>query len=88
MRIAWTRLAWAQYTALQAEDRPLVERINRLLSAIVRDPFRGEGKPEPLRNELSGWWSRRIAGEHRLIYRIGGQGEDRILLIAQCRRHY
>jgi toxin YoeB len=88
MLVAWTEDAWDEYVTWQATDREILRRINRLIAAIRRDPFRGEGKPEPLRGDLSGWWSRRITEEHRLVYRVRGTGDDQILIIAQCRLHY
>ncbi len=66
----------------------LLRRINALIEDCRRSPFRGIGKPEPLGGNLSGWWSRRIDDEHRLIYRVGGKGEAQVLEIAQCRYHY
>ena len=69
-------------------DRKLALRLIALVEAILRDPFTGIGKPEPLRGILSGWWSRRITGEHRLVYRVVGTGASRELQIAQCRYHY
>jgi len=86
--VAWSARAWDEYVAWQAEDRAVARRINRLIEAIRRDPFRGEGKPEPLRGELSGFWSRRITEEHRLVYRVKGAGEEQMLQIAQSRLHY
>jgi toxin YoeB len=74
--------------AWQVTDRKMLRRISRLIEAIRRDPFRGEGKPEPLRNALSGWWSRRITVEHRLVHRVTGKGADQVLTIAQCRLHH
>ncbi len=68
----------------QQADRKILKRINDLIKAISRDPFEGIGKPEPLRHGLSGYWSRRINDEHRLVYKV--EGED--LLIAMCRYHY
>jgi toxin YoeB len=71
------------------ENEPdMVPRIFRLIEECRRNPFKGVGKPEPLRNELSGWWSRRIDREHRLIYRVTGSGNAQTLQIAQCRYHY
>ncbi len=71
-------------------DRRLKElaRVNALLKKCMRDPFRGTGKPEPLGGNLSGWWSRRIDREHRLVYRVTGKGEAQPLEVAQCRYHY
>lgn len=68
----------------QQADKKILKRINDLIKAISRDPFEGIGKPEPLRHGLSGYWSRRINDEHRLVYKL--EGED--LLIAMCRYHY
>jgi toxin YoeB len=72
------------YLYWQAHDRKLLERINGLIKECLRTPFAGTGKPEPLRGSLSGWWSRRITQEHRLVYRPSENG----LLIAQCRYQY
>jgi toxin YoeB len=70
-------------------DPGLLERINRLIEDARRTPFTGLGKPEPLKGEFSGFWSRRINGEHRLIYRVSGQaGTDQRIEIAACRYHY
>ncbi|MFM1975649.1 MAG: hypothetical protein RL145_495 [Pseudomonadota bacterium] len=66
----------------------MLARISKLIEHFRRSPFQGIGKPEPLKNELRGWWSRRIDGEHRLVYRVTGTGEDQRLEIAQCRYHY
>ena len=66
----------------------LVERINALLHDIERNPFKGIGKPEPLRGDLAGWWSRRITGDHRFVYRTRGAGDDQRIEIAACRYHY
>jgi toxin YoeB len=82
------RAAWAQYVAWQVEDIRVVERINTLLKEISRDPFRGTGKPEPLGQNMSGWWSRRISHEHRLVYRVNGKGDAQVIEVAQCRYHY
>ena len=71
-----------------AHDPKTLARLNALIQDTRRSPFRGIGKPEPLRESLAGWWSRRIDGEHRLVYRVAGKGEDQVLEIAQCRYHY
>ena len=76
--------AWAQYLYWQATDQKMLGRINLLIKQVRRTPFTGIGKPEPPRGKLSGWWSRRINQEHRLIYRATDDG----LFIAQCRHHY
>ena len=66
-----------------------VEKINDLIKAAQRDPFKGIGKPEPLKNELRGYWSRRITGEHRLVYAVEGKkGVDQKMTIIQCKFHY
>jgi toxin YoeB len=70
-------------------DQIMLERVNRLIEDARRTPFTGLGKPEPLRRNLAGWWSRRINGEHRLIYRVAGPpGPDQRIEIASCRYHY
>lgn len=66
----------------------MLARVNALLKECKRDPFRGTGKPEALKRDLSGWWSRRITSEHRLVYRVTGSGEAQALEVAQCRYHY
>lgn len=77
------------YRVWLAQDRTTIEKINRLIDDIERRPFRGLGKPEPLKGDLSGWWSRRITGEHRLVYRVvGARGADQRIEIAACRYHY
>ena len=88
MNVLFTRDGWADYLAWQASDPDVVERINRLIAEIQRTPFTGLGKPEPLRRNLAGWWSRRLNGEHRLVYRVVGQGEAQRLEIMACRFHY
>lgn len=88
MLIAWTEIAWQDYLQWQAEDDKILTAINDLIKDIKRDPFRGLGKPEPLKHDLRGWWSRRITGEHRLVYRLQGKDDGQQLVIAQCRYHY
>ena len=82
MRLVFTATAWSQY--LSHTDRKLVKRINDLIADVMRNGYEGIGKPEPLRGELSGFWSRRIDREHRLVYRMT---EDDVEIIA-CRYHY
>ncbi len=84
MKLVFANEAWEDYLYWQKQDRKLVERINKLIREIQREPFSGVGKPEPLKHALSGFWSRRITDEHRMVYRIEG-GE---LQIAQLRFHY
>ena len=80
----WDDDAWNDYLYWQDVDRKMVKKFNALIKDIERTPFEGLGKPEPLKHALSGFWSRRIDPEHRLIYRI----RDDKLEIAQCRYHY
>lgn len=84
MNISWTNLAWDDYVYWQKNDKAILKRINTLINAILRSPFEGIGKPEPLRFELTGKWSRRIDEEHRLVYEI----KQKELIILQCRYHY
>jgi len=84
MKLIFSEQAWDDYLHWQTHDPKLVARINGLIKECARTPFKGTGKPEPLRGALSGWWSRRITQEHRLVYRPSEEG----LLIAQCRYHY
>lgn len=79
----WSDSAWEEYIAWQTKDIKLL-RINQLIRDAERDPFRGIGKPEPLKGNRSGWWSRRIDDDNRLIYRV----RNGILEIAQCGTHY
>jgi len=84
MKLIFADAAWEDYLYWQSQDRRMVERINKLIKAIQREPFEGIGKPEPLRHALSGYWSRRITEENRMVYRFEGDA----LLIAQLRYHY
>lgn len=88
MNVLWTDLAWEDYLHWQAADPKTVEKINALVKEIRRVPFQGLGKPEPLRGNLAGWWSRRITGDHRLVYRIRGKDDEKLVEIAACRYHY
>lgn len=88
MNLVFSERAWNQYLHWQAEDEKLLARLNALLKECTRDPFRGTGRPEPLSGNLSGWWSRRINQEHRLVYRVTGKGGAQALEVAQCRYHY
>lgn len=84
MKLIFSEQAWEDYLYWQKTDKKLMERINFLVKDISRSPFLGIGKPEPLKNALSGYWSRRINDEHRIVYRIA----DGSMLIAQLRYHY
>ncbi len=88
MRLVFTDRAWEDYLHWQAIDANVAERVNALIKECRRDPFKGTGKPEPLKGDLSGWWSRRITLEDRLVYRVAGAGVEQRLEIAQCRFHY
>ena len=88
MKVIFSSQSWDEYVAWQAENPKLAARLNRLIYNTTRDPFRGIGKPEPLRENWKGWWSRRIDDEHRLLYRVTGAGDDQRLEIAQCRYQY
>ena len=88
MKLAWTIQAWEDYQYWRAADEKIFRSINDLINDTRKTPFKGLGKPEPLKYGLKGWWSRRITGEHRLVYRVSGKGKDQKLEIAQCRYHY
>jgi len=88
VKLLWTAAAWEDYLFWQTNDPGALEKVNGLLKDIRRSPFRGLGKPEPLRGVLAGWWSRRITGEHRLVYRVAGAGTDQRIEIVACRYHY
>lgn len=84
MRLIWADEAWEDYIYWQQNDKKVLKKINTLIKDIKREPFNGLGEPEPLKYNWSGYFSRRITKEHRLIYKI----VDNQLLIAQCRYHY
>ncbi len=84
MKIIFSESAWEDYLYWQQTDKRLLKRTNELIQAIKRDSFVGIGKPEPLKHGFSGYWSRRINDEHRIVYKV----QDEALLIAQCRGHY
>ncbi len=84
MRVIWAPGAWQDYLYWSRADVRVRDKINTLIADIQRSPFTGLGKPEPLKRNLRGFWSRRITREHRLVYRI----EAGVLQIAQCRFHY
>lgn len=89
MNVLFSKTAWEQYLNWQEEDSKIVERIHHLIKAIQREPFKGIGKPEPLRQNLKGYWSRRITSEHRLVYRIvGSSKEEQRIEVLTCRFHY
>jgi len=84
MNIVFSKSAFADYIEWAKIDKKIFNRINDLIKDISRTPFKGKGKPEPLRNELSGFWSRRIDKEHRLVYKV----ENNNLYIVACKYHY
>jgi toxin YoeB len=89
MDFVFTPNGWQDFQYWIENDHETVLRINELLKAIRQNPFQGIGKPEPLKYDLKGWWSRRITGEHRLVYKVSGtKGDDQKCLIIQCRFHY
>ena len=84
MKITWTLTAWEDYLYWQSIDKSKLKRINELIKAITREPFKGIGNPEALKHDLQGFWSRRIDSEHRLVYLI----QENTLCIIACRYHY
>lgn len=84
MKVIFDRSAWEDYVGWQVENKVIFKRINELIKAMLRDPYAGPGKPEPLKHALAGCWSRRIAAEHRLVYAV----REDVLHILQCRFHY
>ena len=82
--IKFAARGWEDYVYCRTADRAILRRINQLIRDIERDPFSGAGKPEPLKHQLTGFWSRRIDDRHRLVYTL----ESGTILIAQCRDHY
>lgn len=84
MRLLWEDRAWEDYIYWQTQDRKTLKRINALIADIKRSPFEGIGKPEPLKHDLSGYWSRRIDEENRVVYFEQGG----IVYVVSCRGHY
>ena len=84
MKLIFSEQAWEDYLYWQKTDKQILRLINTLIKEIKREPFEGIGKPEPLKHALSGYWSRRINDEHRMVYKV----IDESLLIAQLRYHY
>ena len=84
MKLTWEVSAWEDYLYWQKTDKKVLKKIHQLLKDILRDPFNGIGKPEPLKHELSGFWARRIDSEHRLVYEVA---EEQINIVS-CRFHY
>lgn len=84
MTLSWAATAWEDYLYWQQTDKKILKRINTLVKDIKRKPFDGIGDPEPLKHNWSGYWSRRINREHRLVYKV----VDETIIIVQCRYHY
>ncbi len=84
MKITFSKNSWEDYVAWQREDEKVLKRINQMIKDIQRTPFQGIGNPEPLKYDLSGFWSRRIVREHRLVYQVF----DQEILIYSCKYHY
>ncbi len=84
MRLAWDERAWDEYCYWQKQDKKTLRRINELIKSIRRTPYEGIGKPEPLRENLQGWWSRRIDDSNRIVYRV----EKDTVIVASCKNHY
>jgi len=89
MEIHFTKLGWEDFNYWLDNDLEITKKIKELIKSIQQNPFKGLGKPEPLKHGLKGYWSRRITGEHRLVYKISGtKGVDQKCVIIQCRFHY
>ncbi|RYY05621.1 MAG: Txe/YoeB family addiction module toxin [Alphaproteobacteria bacterium] len=88
MKVTFDPEGWSEYLGWQQADVKVLQRINVLIEECRRHSFTGTGGPEPLRQNLTGWWSRRITGEHRLVYRVRGSGDAQALEILSCRYHY
>lgn len=88
MRLLFAPTGWEDYLHWAKTDPIIHKRLNEVIEDAKRNPFTGLGKPEGFKGDLAGWWSRRITGEHRLVYRVQGKGVDQRLEIIQCRYHY
>ena len=84
MKLTFTDEAWDEYVYWQVKDKKILKKINTLIKDTKREPFDGLGKPEPLKHELAGYWSRRISQEHRLVYEVFEES----ILVVSCRYHY
>lgn len=83
-KLVWTSNSWSDYLYWRGQDKKTLKRVNKLIEEVLRSPFEGIGKPEPLKENLAGFWSRRIDDTHRLVYAV----EDEYLTIIACRYHY
>jgi toxin YoeB len=88
VKLAFTPEGWEEYAALRDVDKKAHQKLDGLIGECLRHPFSGTGKPEPLKENLKGWWSRRISREHRLVYRVSGSRETQMLEVAHCMYHY
>jgi len=88
VKLVFSDNAWEEYLHWQEVNGKGLPRLNDLIKECCRTPFKGTGKPEPLKGSLTGWWSRRITQDDRLVYRVSGKGKEQALEIAQCRFHY
>ena len=84
MKLLWDERGWSDYLSWQDDDKKTLRKVNALLKDIQRNPYEGIGKPEPLKENLSGWWSRRIDSANRIVYREN----NGVIVIASCRGHY
>ena len=84
MKLLWDERAWEEYCYWQSQDKTTLKRINNIIKDVQRDCYNGIGKPEPLKENLSGWWSRRIDEANRIVYRV----ENGSIIIASCKNHY
>lgn len=88
MKLLWSEAGWETYVYWQMNDSDILHKVNGLIKDTNRSPFKGLGKPEPLKDNLRVWWSRRITREHLFVYRVTGSPGDQMLEIASCRFHY
>ena len=88
MKLVFSDQAWEDYQYWVSTNDKVRDRINELIKQCKRTPFKGTGKPEPLKGDLTGWWSRRISQQDRMVYRVSGTGDSQNLEIAQLRFHY
>tara|TARA_R110002094_G_scaffold125935_2_gene119947 strand:- start:335 stop:601 length:267 start_codon:yes stop_codon:yes gene_type:complete len=88
VKLVFSDQAWEDYQHWVSTNDKVRDRINELIKQCKRTPFKGTGKPEPLKGDLTGWWSRRISQEDRMVYRVSGSGNSQNLEIAQLRFHY
>lgn len=84
MRLLWDERAWEEYCLWQTQDKKTLKKINSIIKDIGRNPYIGIGKPEPLKNNLSSWWSKRIDEKNRIVYKVDGDS----IIIAACKGHY